>query len=212
MNSSETLNYSAGGSANVLKFVKVLELWYFALLLLRYQKAFCVQTWSLGSFCPYNSNHLLNSWKSLPSWGTFPFPSLDAELAGGVCWFVFTVFHFFPKNSLSISWAPALSLCSLMPDQFQEQRSSPDVLILCGFAHTRDVQTPISYLWNSLWHRGVFSSCQQFAQGWLPAVVFSFLPPAATLTIGTAAGGKNERTRLKEALCHCCNFEIDGVF
>lgn len=33
----------------------------------------------------------------------FPFLLLGPELAGGVCQFVFTVFHYFPSNSLSVS-------------------------------------------------------------------------------------------------------------
>lgn len=54
---------------------------------------------------------------------------------------------------------------SLMPAQFQEQRSCPDVLILRGFAHTRDVQTPISYLWNPAWHRGVLLLVSSLPKG-----------------------------------------------
>lgn len=171
VNSSETLGCSAGGSANVLKFVNILALDFGVLSCVSSHTTGFLEsnmvTWVLVPLRLKPSTQYLKKSPTFPSWGKFPFVLLDAELAGGVYRFVLTVFHYFPNHSLSVSWAPAQTLNLLVARsvQFQQQRSSPDVLVLRGFAHTRDVQAPISYLWNSLWHRGVLLLLSSLPKG-----------------------------------------------
>lgn len=216
VNSSETLDCSAGSSANVLKFVKNFGTWL------------STQLWWF-----FHTNRLFGfKHGPLGPCALTVQPSFPVSWKGPKFSWLFS----FPFTWPRVSWW-GLSVCfyciSLLSQQFTLSflSSSPNTLAPWYLISAVPGAEEFSWCADPLWlyaqercanpnflplefalAQGCFTSYQQFAQGWLPAVVFSFLPPAATLTIGTAAGGKNERTRLKEALCHCCNFEIDGVF